>query len=133
MIVTEAVTPFMKAQRQRNHFEIFGIDLIIDDNRDCWLIEINRKPSFGYSVQNAEKENIFLDNMLIELLQMVSVDSSLSAKTSPAQNASNNTKKWYKVSEGNDPEQISTAVWKNLFEWKAFTKLCRKKVMVSEL
>ena len=33
---------FMAEQQSENNFEFFGIDVIVDENNECWLLEINR-------------------------------------------------------------------------------------------
>jgi len=47
--VALAVRPFMAAQHSKGHFEFFGIDVIADAERNCWLIELNRLPGLGVS------------------------------------------------------------------------------------
>ena len=39
--IIQAATLFMKIQKP-NHFEFYGLDIIVDENKICWLIEINR-------------------------------------------------------------------------------------------
>jgi hypothetical protein len=38
---------FMKEQSNPNNFEFYGFDVILDESRKCWLIEINRYEQFG--------------------------------------------------------------------------------------
>lgn len=46
--VVAAAADFMWEQRNENHFEFFGIDVIVDSNNKSWLIEINRyRTTFG--------------------------------------------------------------------------------------
>lgn len=39
-----AAYPFIDPERKANNFEIFGIDIMIDENLKCWLIEVNTNP-----------------------------------------------------------------------------------------
>ena len=40
-----------------NDFEIFGVDFLIDKNKQLFLLEINENPDFIFA--NPEKENIY--------------------------------------------------------------------------
>jgi hypothetical protein len=40
--LVKAASPYMKYQRNCDHFEFFGLDLIEDATGTCWLIEANR-------------------------------------------------------------------------------------------
>jgi hypothetical protein len=47
--VAEAAAPFMRHQSSARHFEFFGMDVIADEQGDCWLIEANRSEPCVYS------------------------------------------------------------------------------------
>jgi hypothetical protein len=34
--------PYMSFQAQKSNFEFYGIDIIADEDMNCWLIEVNR-------------------------------------------------------------------------------------------
>jgi hypothetical protein len=40
--VVSASVPYMQYQRSSHHFEFFGIDIIADEDNECWFIEANR-------------------------------------------------------------------------------------------
>jgi hypothetical protein len=40
--IIEAASPFICKQRSPDHFEFFGLDIIIDKQGGCWLLEANR-------------------------------------------------------------------------------------------
>ena len=42
--IIHASFPFIDPQRRANNFEIFGIDVMIDSDCNCWLIEVNTNP-----------------------------------------------------------------------------------------
>lgn len=46
-----------------NCFELFGFDILIDDNLQCWLIEVNLSPSLGCesSLDQKIKSNLIAD------------------------------------------------------------------------
>lgn len=39
-----AAFPLIDPERRQNNFEIFGIDIMIDESYKCWLIEVNTNP-----------------------------------------------------------------------------------------
>ena len=45
-------------------FELFGYDIIIDDNLDCWLLEVNSSPSL-------ERTNVLDDQIKLQLVEDV--------------------------------------------------------------
>lgn len=47
-----------------NTFEIFGLDFLIDEDRDAWLLEVNSGPSF-------DKQGCSLDKMTEDLFANV--------------------------------------------------------------
>lgn len=42
--IIEAAFPFVDPERRANNFEVFGIDVMIDEDYKCWLIEVNTNP-----------------------------------------------------------------------------------------
>lgn len=42
--VIQAAFPFIDPLRRANNFEIFGIDVMVDSDCRCWLIEVNTNP-----------------------------------------------------------------------------------------
>jgi hypothetical protein len=42
--IVRAAFPFIDPQRRANNFEIFGIDVMVDHECRCWLIEVNTNP-----------------------------------------------------------------------------------------
>ena len=40
-LITSA-SPFLRHQRNENHFDFFGLDIVCDQSGKCWLIEVNR-------------------------------------------------------------------------------------------
>jgi Tubulin-tyrosine ligase family len=62
---------YMRHQRSDRNFEFFGLDIIPDTNGICWLIEINRLPGLESSKNNKEQEDIFYNEMMDQLLNIV--------------------------------------------------------------
>ncbi len=69
--VAIAVTPFMRKQRSKHHFEFYGIDIIADEDGHCWLLEINRLPGLESSKLNKVEEDRMYDTMMESLLHIV--------------------------------------------------------------
>eukprot|EP01034_Spumella_vulgaris_P021945 gene21945-28025_t len=69
--VTEAAAPFMCRQSSARHFEFFGMDVIADEQGDCWLIEANRLPGLESSDNNRAEEDVFYDDMMRDVLRIV--------------------------------------------------------------
>ena len=62
----------MQVQRNANHFDFFGIDIIADANGDCWLIEVNRLPGLESSNNRCkQQEDDMYDEMMLSTLRMV--------------------------------------------------------------
>ncbi|CAM9655530.1 unnamed protein product, partial [Ectocarpus fasciculatus] len=69
--VVSAASDFMKEQQNENNFEFYGIDVIVDVDQKCWLIEINRLPGLESSNLNKDAEDSFYNEMMLSVLQMV--------------------------------------------------------------
>ena len=42
-------------EQRKNTFELFGLDFIVDEKCQPWLIEINSSPTFGISTPVTER------------------------------------------------------------------------------
>ena len=51
-------------------FEMFGYDIMVDDDFNCWLIEVNSSPAMDYSTDVTER----LGKMVLEDCIKVTVD-----------------------------------------------------------
>jgi len=51
-------------------FEIFGYDVMVDDDFNCWLIEVNSSPAMDYSTDVTER----LVKMVLEDTVKVVID-----------------------------------------------------------
>ena len=53
----------IKHYKDRNLFQIYGLDLLIDENSKVYLLELNRNPSMrgGHAVADYIYENIIAD------------------------------------------------------------------------
>lgn len=40
---------------KRGCFELYGFDIMVDDEFNCWLIEVNSSPAMDYSTHVTEK------------------------------------------------------------------------------
>lgn len=63
-------------------FELYGFDIMLDDEFNCWLIEVNSSPAMDYSTHVTEK----LVKVCLEDILKVVVDyhSAPTAKTKKA-------------------------------------------------
>ena len=50
----ESVQDMFESKKGQQH-EIFGYDLMIDDDFNCWLIEVNSSPAMDYSTAVTER------------------------------------------------------------------------------
>ncbi len=122
--VVTAAAPFMKNQKSESHFEFFGIDIVCDTSGKCWLIEVNRLPGLESSNNNKEKEDLMYNRMMIQLLLLLQ-------RKNDSNESNKDTNRWWKCGSGDDKSfSVSSAIWKNIFEWKAFTRKNRKEVLV---
>lgn len=130
---TAAASPFMSEQRNANHFEFFGIDVIADGQGDCWLIEANRLPGLESSHNRCKSdEDVLYDEMMLSLLKLVL--KPILEKT-PNDSIFRNDVScglWHPVNEA-DPAAVNTSsnsTFKNLFNWKAFTTKNKSRLFV---
>jgi hypothetical protein len=72
----EAASSFMKYQRSQHHFEFFGIDVIVDEDGTCWIIEANRLPGLEASKNNLFEEDDMYDHMMTSLLNIITAPVS---------------------------------------------------------
>lgn len=131
-----ACTEFMKEQSNPNNFEFYGFDVILDQNRQCWLIEINRLPGLESSDNNKAGEDAFYNEMMLSVLRIVTIPL-----TAPGSSVED------KISDGSISDQLgrwrivggkstecrfgpSAQTWKNLFRWKIFTTKNKNKLIV---
>ena len=121
---------YMKYQTNENHFEYFGIDIIIDEYNTCYLIEVNRLPGLESSNNNFIEENQFYDKMMSSLLNIVMKPIFKTYNESEVDQGL-----WKKIREPNEDMIISSdsPTWKNLFQWKAYTRKQRSKIMIRYL
>ena len=56
-------------------FEIFGYDIMVDDDFNCWLIEVNSSPAMDYSTDVTER----LVKMVLEDTIKVVIDYGLAS------------------------------------------------------
>jgi tubulin monoglycylase TTLL3/8 len=54
------------AKRGQQH-EIFGYDIMVDEDHDCWLIEVNSSPAMDYSTPVTERlvKNVLEDTVKV--------------------------------------------------------------------
>ena len=129
----------MKYQASQHNFEFVGIDIIVDQSGQCWLLEANRLPGLESSNNNKDVEDCMYDEMMRLLLDIVLKPLSVEAD-SYAPSFKNegldetHPPRWQQVREASssrDNYSIDTPSWKNLFSWKAFTRKLRPDMMVS--
>ena len=56
--------------KKGNQFDLFGYDIMVDDDLNCWLIEVNASPAMDYSTAVTER----LVKMVLEDTMKVVVD-----------------------------------------------------------
>jgi len=148
-----AAGPFMVEQRSPLHFEFVGLDILVDSAGTCHLLEVNRLPGLEASKNRCKRdEDDLYDQMMESLLDLVlpqqelsddvledstpeahvnvfshTIDSALS--DAKEKNTTNNL--WQQVKDAAvDCNCHSSATFKNIFSWKAFTKNNRKLIVV---
>lgn len=70
----------MKYQKSQHHFEFFGIDVIVDEDDSCWIIEANRLPGLESSNRNLAAEDDMYDHMMTSLLKIVTEPFSIQVR-----------------------------------------------------
>ena len=90
--VIEAAFPFIDPQRRSSNFEIFGIDVMIDSNYKCWLIEVNTNPCIEVSCKVlADVVPHMLDNAFT-----IALDSVVAPPSSKLKSSHENAVEWNK-------------------------------------
>ena len=51
----ESVQDMFENSNKGQMFELFGYDIMIDDELNCWLIEVNSSPAMDYSTHVTER------------------------------------------------------------------------------
>lgn len=154
--IVQAASPFMSYQTNIFNFEFFGLDVIADVDNKCWLIEINRLPGLETSKNYYKKEeDILYDEMMLSLLKIILtpyIDKKIEKNLKKTEKSeidtatpsiptvlekrtfSSDLDLWEFVleKEFNENEILKNSdTWKNLFNWRLFTKKNRNKVFVS--
>jgi tubulin monoglycylase TTLL3/8 len=78
---------------RKNSHELFGYDIMVDDQLNAWLIEVNSSPAMDYSTSITER---LVKEMSEDLIKVV-VDHNLADKK---ERSSINTGRWIKIHEG---------------------------------
>lgn len=130
--VAEASAPFMSHQRNSNNFEFFGIDIIADEDGACWFIEANRLPGLESSLLNKIQEDNLYNDMMLSLLKIVTYPLVSSYYLNQDINNSPSTDFWVHLHSSLDTKinSNSSDVWMNTFNWRAFTKKNKSKIVL---
>lgn len=142
--VVKASNPFIAAQESSLHFEFFGLDVIVDNFGVCWLIEANRLPALEVTSDSKRiNEELFFNDMMKAMLYIV-----LRPILPPFQNSDSaenehtivDTSQWVLVSgtytsnhedpSNHKPVSVSCSTWKNLLNWRLFTKKEKNNIVV---
>jgi hypothetical protein len=163
--LVQAIAPYLSAQRSKDHFDFYGLDVIADTSGNCFLLELNRSamisiccnyiifilirasickyprlPGLESSNNNKEEEDVFYNEMMLDLLRIVlsplaHEDDNISDST--YSNASTvRHGKWEEVSDSTgstataasdvDVEKGSAL---NLIKWRCFLKKHEKNIL----
>lgn len=49
---------YAKNTHQARNFHVIGVDVLIDEEGKCWLMEINANPSLNIEFDNSEKRSL---------------------------------------------------------------------------
>jgi hypothetical protein len=63
--------PYMQVQLQPTHYEMLGVDVLINKEGVMHVCELNRLPGLSSSKQNRAKEDRFYDEMLLRMFRLV--------------------------------------------------------------
>ena len=74
VILKSLIACMNEIPQNRNCFELFGYDIILDSNLKCWLLEVNSSPSFEKEFPLDELIKQQLTNDIIFLLDLTSFD-----------------------------------------------------------
>ncbi len=50
--ICKEASPYLAEQRSLSHFEFFGIDIILDQDGNVWLIECNKSPGLVGNIES---------------------------------------------------------------------------------
>ena len=56
--------------KRQNTFEVFGLDFMVDEHFNCWLIEVNKSPAMEYSTDTTERMSKQLQRDTAALVDM---------------------------------------------------------------
>lgn len=128
----------MGQQLSSTHYEFVGLDILCDSFGDCHLLEVNRVPGLESSNNRCKpQEEEMYDEMMLSFIEILiekrrildNKDDQTHLPFGPSLDSSN----WQCVRErSQDPSTSSIPVktYENLFNWKAFTKKNRSKIVV---
>ena len=87
---------------RKNSFEVFGYDLMLDEDLNCWLIEVNSSPDMLYSTYVTEK----LVKEMSEDLVKLTVDKNLLGSKCREENICGNWELINNINENGECKQI---------------------------
>jgi hypothetical protein len=147
----------MVFQENSKNFEFYGFDVIVDEEKNCWLIEVNRLPGLESSKNNLAEEDQLYNEMMTSVLQMILFPEwQKKKKESSEENNSYSSIPmgfWTNVTEmseteqkknENDKKETSPSLeiqysnqekgrenenYKNMLKWKLLTRLKRKEIL----
>jgi hypothetical protein len=147
-----AARPFMVFQENSKNFEFYGFDVIVDEVKNCWLIEVNRLPGLESSKNNLAEEDQLYNEMMSSVLQMILFPEwQKQKKKSSEENNSycsipmgfwtnvtemSETEKKHKketqaleIQYSNKEKSRENENYKNMLKWKLLTRLKRKEIL----